>query len=71
MEQELGRPVSLATVDNVYMRNKEAKFKNMMAQDMAKAEVNAREDSINQSKKGFDDHIASLIKEYGKGSEKT
>ena len=70
MEQELGRPVSLATVDNVYMRNKEAKFKNMMAQNMAKAEVDARTDSINQSKKGFDDHIANLIKEYGKGSER-
>ena len=68
LEQELGRPVSLATVDNVYMRNKEAKFKNMMAQNMAKAEVDAREDSINQSKKGFDEHIASLIRYYGKGS---
>ena len=68
LEQELGRPVSLATVDNVYMRNKEAKFKNMMAQNMAKAEVDARADSINQSKKGFDEHIASLIRYYGKGS---
>lgn len=68
LEKELGRPVSLATVANVYMRNKEARFKNMMAQDMAKAEVAAREDSINQSKKGFDEHIASLIRYYGKGS---
>ena len=70
LEQELGRPVPLATVANIYMRNKEAKLKNMVAQNMAKAEVDARADSINQSKKGFDNHIANLIKEYGKGSER-
>lgn len=70
LEQELGRPVSLATVNNIYMRNKEAKLKNMIAQNMAKVEVDTRADSINQSKKGFDDHIANLIKEYGKGSER-
>lgn len=44
--------------------------KTKMAQSMARAEVENREDTINQSKRGFDDHIANLIREYGKGSER-
>lgn len=42
--------------------------KTKMIQNMAKAQVKDREDTINQSKKGFDEHTASLIRYYGKGS---
>lgn len=38
--------------------------------DIARAEIDDRMDTINQSKRGFDDHIANLIREYGKGSER-
>lgn len=38
--------------------------------DVARTEIDNRMDSINQSKKGFDEHIANLIREYGKGSER-
>ena len=42
--------------------------KNEIASDLARASVEARTDSINQSKSNFDEHVASLIKKYGKGS---
>ena len=47
---------------------KNMEVKNEIASDLARASVEARTDSINQSKADFDEHTASLIKEYAKGS---
>ena len=38
--------------------------------NMAKAQVKDREDTINQSKKDFDDHIANFLKIMNEGSER-
>ena len=43
---------------------------NTAAKVLANKRVVERTDSINQAKSDFDEHIASLIKEYGKGSER-
>lgn len=43
-------------------------LKNKVASDLAKSRVEARTDSINQTKSNFDEHTASLIRYYGKGS---
>lgn len=45
-------------------------LKNKIARNSARASVEARTDNLNQSKSDFDAHTASLIKEYGKGSER-
>ena len=45
-----------------------SKLKNEIASDLARASVESRTDSINQTKSNFDEHTASLIKKYGKGS---
>lgn len=45
-----------------------SKLKNKVASDLARASVEARTASINQAKSNFDEHVASLIKYYGKGS---
>lgn len=45
-----------------------SKLKNKVASDLARASVEARTDSINQAKSNFDEHTASLIKYYSKGS---
>ena len=45
-----------------------SKLKNKVASDLAKASVEARTASINKTKSNFDEHTASLIKKYGKGS---
>ena len=45
-----------------------SKLKNEIASDLARASVEARTNSINQSKADFNAHTASLIKEYAKGS---
>ena len=45
-----------------------ARVKNEIASDLARASVEARTNSINQSKADFNEHTASLIKKYGKGS---
>ena len=42
--------------------------KNEIAEDLARASVEARTDSINKTKSNFDEHTASLIKYYSKGS---
>lgn len=42
--------------------------KNEIASDLARGSVEARTDSINQTKSNFDEHVASLIKYYSKGS---
>lgn len=46
-----------------------ARVKNEIASDLARASVEARTDSINKTKSNFNEHTASLIKKYGKGSE--
>ena len=47
---------------------KNMEVKNEIASDLARASVEARTNSINQSKADFNAHTASLIKEYAKGS---
>ena len=42
--------------------------KNEIASDLARGSVEARTDSINKTKSNFDEHTASLIKYYSKGS---
>lgn len=46
-----------------------SKLKNKVASDLARGSVESRTDSINKTKSNFDEHVASLIKKYGKGSE--
>lgn len=46
-----------------------SKLKNEVAGKVARASVEARTASINKTKSNFNAHTASLIKEYGKGSE--
>ena len=43
-------------------------LKNEVAGKVARASVEARTDSINKTKSNFDEHTASLIKYYSKGS---
>ena len=45
-----------------------ARVKNEIASDLARASVEARTDSINKTKSDFNEHTASLIKYYSKGS---
>lgn len=68
LEQKLGRPVPMSTVVGIHMRNQQLQVENMVAQMNAKSRVEARTDSIKQAKSNFDEHTASLIKKYGKGS---
>ena len=44
-------------------------LQNEVARKVAKMSVKSRTASINQTKSNFDEHVASLIKKYGKGSE--
>ena len=44
------------------------KVKNEIAEDLARGSVEARTNSINKTKSNFDEHTASLIKYYSKGS---
>lgn len=46
-----------------------SELKNEVAGKVARASVEARTDSIKQAKSNFDEHVASLIRYYGKGSE--
>ena len=46
-----------------------SELKNEVAEKVARASVEARTASINKTKSNFDEHTASLIKKYGKGSE--
>ena len=43
-------------------------LKNEVASDLARASVEARTASINKTKSNFNEHTASLIRYYGKGS---
>ena len=43
-------------------------LQNEVARKVAKYSVKSRTDSINKTKSNFDEHVASLIRRYGKGS---
>ena len=43
-------------------------MQNEVARNLARASVEARTNSINKTKSNFDEHVASLIRYYGKGS---
>lgn len=43
-------------------------LKNKVAEKLARGSVEARTNSINKAKSNFDEHTASLIRYYGKGS---
>ena len=45
-----------------------ARVENEIASDLARGSVEARTASINKTKSNFDEHTASLIRYYGKGS---
>ena len=45
-----------------------SELKNEVAEKLARSSVEARTASINKAKSDFDEHTASLIKKYGKGS---
>lgn len=45
-----------------------SELKNEVASDLARASVKSRTASINKTKSNFDEHVASLIRYYGKGS---
>ena len=47
---------------------KDMAVRNEIASDLARASVEARTDSINKTKSNFNEHTASLIKYYSKGS---
>ena len=53
-----------------YLKSFAAKpeMKNEIASDLARGSVEARTDSINKTKSNFNEHTASLIKYYSKGS---
>ena len=53
-----------------YLKSFAAKseLKNEVAENLARASVEARTNSINKTKSNFNEHTASLIRYYGKGS---
>lgn len=69
--QKGGYELDPKTIDRIALRNlymEQEGLKNEVASDLARASVEARTDSINKSKSAFNEHTASLIKKYGKGS---
>lgn len=59
------------TIDQLAIRNsfiEQEELKNEVAGLVAKMSVKARTDSINKTKSNFNEHTASLIRYYGKGS---
>ena len=70
--QHTGYELDPKTIDRIALRNlytEQEELKNEVAGKVARASVEARTDSINKTKSNFDEHVASLIKYYGKGSE--
>ena len=57
---------ALDSIINAQSPNSE--LKNDVARKVAKFSVKSRTNSINKSKSDFDEHVASLIRYYGKGS---
>ena len=69
--QHTGYELDPKTIDRIAIRNsfiEQEELKNEVARKVARASVEARTDSINKTKSNFDEHTASLIKIYGKGS---
>lgn len=73
--QHTGYELDPKTIDgiakrNAYMEQEASKpeLKNEIASDLARGSVEARTASINKTKSNFDEHTASLIRYYGKGS---
>ena len=69
--QKGGYALDLETIDKIALRNlytEQEELKNDVAGKVARASVEARTSSINKTKSNFDEHTASLIKKYGKGS---
>ena len=46
------------------------KLRQQISTNMARAQVEDREDTIKQSKKDFDDHVANFVKIMNEGSER-
>ena len=69
--QKGGYELDPKTIDKIALRNlytEQEGLKNEVAEKVARASVEARTDSINKTKSNFDEHVASLIRRYGKGS---
>ena len=69
--QHTGYELDPKTIDRISLRNlytEQEGLKNEIASDLARGSVEARTDSINKTKSNFDEHTASLIKYYSKGS---
>ena len=79
LQYRINRGIELDSENNEFYNNSEvqnylksfapnSKLKNEVASDLARASVESRTASINKTKSNFDEHTASLIKKYGKGS---
>ena len=79
LQYQINRGIKLDSENNEFYNNPtvqnylksqatNSKLKNKVASDLARGSVEARTASINQAKSNFDEHVASLIKYYGKGS---
>ena len=79
LQYRINRGIELSSENNEFYNNKSvqdylksfaanSKLKNEVAGKVARASVEARTDSINKTKSNFDEHTASLIRYYGKGS---
>ena len=69
--QKGGYELDPKTIDKIALRNlytEQEGLKNEVARKVARASVEARTNSINKTKSNFDEHTASLIKYYSKGS---
>ena len=69
--QKGGYELDPETIDKIALRNlymEQEELKNEVAGKVARASVEARTNSINKTKSNFDEHTASLIKYYSKGS---
>ena len=79
LQYQINRGIKLDSENNEFYNNPRvqdylksfaanSKLKNEIASDLARASVEARTDSINKTKSNFNEHTASLIKYYSKGS---
>ena len=79
LQYRINRGIELSSENNEFYNNPrvqdylksqatKSELKNKVASDLARGSVEARTDSINKTKSNFDEHTASLIKKYGKGS---
>ena len=79
LQYRINRGIELDSENNEFYNNPrvqdylksqatKSELKNKVASDLARASVEARTASINQTKSDFDEHTASLIKYYSKGS---